>query len=123
MLIALPGEEVKNSAIVVPQSMIIAFLISGLLTVAISIALLFSIGDITAALTTPTKFPVIHIFYVATQSKAATTAMVAALILSLVLTTCGLLASASRLTWAFARDKGFPFSNYFAQVCISNSTQ
>ena len=112
------GEEVKDASIVVPRSMIIALLISGTLTIGISIALLFSIGDIKIALSSRTNFPVIEIFYRATQSKRATTAMMMALIFTLVFATFGTLASASRLVWAFARDNGLPFSIYFAHVSI-----
>ncbi|KAI4101081.1 MAG: hypothetical protein LQ339_005204 [Xanthoria mediterranea] len=110
------GEEVKDAANVVPQSMVIALIISGVLTMAFSIAILFGIGDIHLALQTPTHYPIIQIFYTATGSKGATTAITCTLILTLVSTTFGLLACASRLAWAFARDKGFPFPNYFAHV-------
>ncbi|KAL8970855.1 MAG: hypothetical protein Q9197_003587 [Variospora fuerteventurae] len=83
---------------------------------AFSIAMLFGIGNIIFVLKSPTKFPIIQIFLTATGSKGATTAMVCALVSTLVFSTFGLLACASRLAWAFARDKGLPFSNYFAKV-------
>lgn len=101
--------------------MVIAQIISGAFTLAFSIAILFGIGDITLALKSPTKYPIIHVFFKATGSKGATTAMVCALISSLVFSVFGLLACASRLAWAFARDQGFPFSNYFAHVSTSSS--
>ncbi|KAL9122705.1 MAG: hypothetical protein Q9187_000743 [Circinaria calcarea] len=110
------SEEVTNAAVVVPRSMILGIILSGVLAFAFAIAILFSIGDITAALSTPTNFPIIEIFQNATQSKRATNAMVTALISSLMFSTFGLLASASRLTWAFARDKGLPFPAYFSHV-------
>ena len=110
------SEEVRNASTVVPQSMIIALFISGALTIAFSIALLFCIGDITTALSSPTKYPIIQIFHTATGSKGITTAMVCALVTTLVFATFGTLASASRLTWAFARDKGIPFSDFWAHV-------
>ncbi|KAL8900820.1 MAG: hypothetical protein Q9207_005511 [Kuettlingeria erythrocarpa] len=110
------GEEVKDSAVVVPRSMVIAMVISGAFTMAFSIAMLFGIGDIMHTLTSPTKFPIIQIFLTATGSKGATTAMVCALISTLVFATFGTLACASRLAWAFARDKGLPFSTHFAKV-------
>ena len=115
-LITSAGEEVKNSATVVPQSMLIAQFISGAFAVAFSIAILFGIGDITSVLQTPTNYPIIQIFLNATRSKGATTAMVCALISTLIFSTFGLLACASRLAWAFSRDKGFPFSAFFAKV-------
>ena len=83
---------------------------------AFSIAILFGIGDITSVLQTPTSYPIIQIFLNATKSKGATTAMVCTLISTLIFSTFGLLACASRLAWAFSRDKGFPFSTFFAKV-------
>lgn len=110
------SEEVRNAAVIVPRSMITAMLISGVLTIAFSIALLFSIGDLVSVLAAPSGFPIIQVLYVATQSKGVTTVMCSALVLSLVFATFGTLASASRLTWAFARDNGFLFPKYFAHV-------
>ena len=96
--------------------MVLGMIISGGFAFAFSIALLFSIGNLTAALSTPTNYPIIEIFNNAVQSNRATNAMVAALISSMMFSTFGLLASASRLTWAFARDKGLPFSTYLSKV-------
>ena len=101
---------------VVPKGMMMGTIISGVSAFAFSIAILFSIGDLTAALSTPTNYPIIEIFKNAVQSNRATNAMVAALISSMMFSTFGLLASASRLTWAFARDKGLPFSSYLSHV-------
>ena len=112
----LVGEEVRDSARVVPRSMVIAFMISGAQTMAASIVILFSIGDITTALETPTKYPIIQIFFQATGSKAATTVMMCAITSALVFAAFGSLASASRLTWAFARDRGLPFSKFLSHV-------
>lgn len=96
--------------------MVIALAFSGVLTMAFSIAILFGIGDIALALRSPTKYAIIQVFLTATGSKGATTAMVSALISTLIFATFGTLACASRLAWAFARDKGFPFPDYFAHV-------
>lgn len=86
--------------------------------IGISVAILFSIGDVVSALKSPTKFPIIAVFHVATQSKAATTALMVALNSILVFGTFGALAAASRMAWAFARDNGLPFSDFFAHVSI-----
>ena len=96
--------------------MIVAFFISGALAFGASIAILFSVGDLKTILNTSTNYPIIQIFYIATQSKGATTAIIVGLMLTSVFSTFGLLASASRLTWALARDRGFPFSKYFEHV-------
>ena len=93
-----------------------AFWISGVQALGISIAILFSIGDLTAVLSTPTDYPIIQVFYVATQSKPATTAIIVALMLTSIFSCFGLLASASRLTWSFAQDRGIPFAGYLEHV-------
>lgn len=110
------GEEVENAATTVPQTMVLTVLINGILAFGFMIALLFSIGDIDKALNTPTGFPLIYIFHEATGSNAATTVMMSAIIIIAFFSTVGILASTSRLTWAFARDKGLPFSDFFAYV-------
>ena len=110
------GEEVVNAGMVIPRSMIAGMVRSGIFTFSFSIIILFCIGDLTTALSSPTNIPIIQIFYTATQSTRATNAMTAALISSLLLSSFGLVASASRLTWAFSRDKGLPFSSFFAHV-------
>lgn len=110
------AEEVDNAAVVVPTTMMWSMVVSGALCFGISIAILFCIGDVEKALSTPTGFPIIEIFFNATQSYAATNAMVSALIISMVFSSLGLMASASRLIWAFARDDGLPFPKYFSHV-------
>jgi amino acid transporter len=45
--------------------------------------------------------------------------MVSSLIISILFSGLGLLASASRLIWAFARDDGLPFPRYFSHVSPS----
>ncbi len=112
------GEEVQKAARVVPESMVIAFFISGSLAFAASIAILFSIGDLHSTLSTATDYPIIQVFYTATKSRGATTAIIVGLMMTSVFSTFGLLASASRITWALARDKGFPFSTYFQYVSV-----
>jgi choline transport protein len=33
----------------------------------------------------------------------------------------GIMATASRLLWSFARDNGVPFSNYISRVSVSSA--
>lgn len=80
------------------------------------ITLLFCIGDVEAAITTPTGFPTIQILYQATGSKAGATIIECMILLSTMIALFGVFASVSRLTWAFARDNGLPFSDFFAHV-------
>lgn len=96
--------------------MFFTIFLNGALGLGSYIALLFSIGDIDAALATPTGWPFIEIFYNATNSKAGTTAMTSVLIVLIICATFGYVAAASRQMWAFARDRGVPFHSYLAKV-------
>lgn len=76
----------------------------------------FCITDLDAALATHTGYPFIEVFYAATGSKGGTTVM-ASIVATLMLCACiSILATASRQTFAFARDDGMPFSPFFRKV-------
>lgn len=80
------------------------------------ITLCFTLGNIGEVLASPTGTPYIQVFYNATQSTAATTAMVSMVIV--VSIACNLTnnATASRQLYAFARDKGMPFSTWLSII-------
>lgn len=110
------AEEVSNASTVVPWAMITTVLINGPLGWAICIALGYTIlPTLNQALASPTGYDYIEVFHAAV-GKAGTAGMTALLILLVWCATFGFLATASRQTWAFARDRGLPFSDYFAKV-------
>lgn len=96
--------------------MIWTVVLNGTLTFVFIICLLFSLSNFEAASTSPTGYPIIEVFYQATKSKALTNVMMIMLVIleSVALLNC--VASVSRLTWAFARDHGLPFSDFYASV-------
>ena len=105
------AEEIQNAEVVVPWSMLITTLLNGSLGFAIVIAVLFVTPDITAALTSPTGvlgYPFMQIFYDATGSKAGSSVLIAIVIVMGVAANIAFIATASRLIWAFARDRGLP---------------
>ncbi|KAK4556924.1 hypothetical protein LTR86_005905 [Recurvomyces mirabilis] len=110
------SEEVKDAATTIPKVIILTIVINATLAFAFLIALLFCLGDIETVLSTPTGYPIIAIFVQATNSNAAGTVMEAGLIIVAFASGFALLASVSRLTFAFARDGGMPFSKFFAHV-------
>src|SRR5436190_6320277 len=99
--------------------MIWAVALNAVMSLAFLITLLFCIGDVDAALSTRTGFPIIQVFYQTTQSKAGATALVSLILVSNTVSMFGFFTSVSRLTWAFARDKGLPFSSFFSYVSVS----
>jgi choline transport protein len=112
------AEEVYNASTVVPWAIVATIMVNGVLGLALLIALLFCLGDVTAALTTPTGFPFIEIFAQATNSNAAATAMSCLILFLLTASGSGCMATASRLLWSFARDNGVPFSGYISRVSL-----
>lgn len=110
------AEEIKNAKVVVPRSMIYGTIINGTLAFCYLIAILYCMGDYAEALTSPTGYPIITIAYQATGSKTATFVLMALGMLPGWIALFNGLASVTRLTWAFARDNGLPFSEFFAVV-------
>ena len=105
------AEEIHNAELVVPWSMLTTTLLNGALGFAIVIAVLFVTTDITAALASPTGvlgYPFMQIFYDATGSKAGSSVLIAVMIIMDIAATIAFIATASRLVWAFARDRGLP---------------
>ncbi len=116
------SEEVANADVTVPWSMLLTTLLNGAFGFGIVIAVLFVTTNVEASLASPTGalgFPYMDIFYQSTGSKAGTTGMI---VIILVMTVCGTIASlatASRLIWAFARDRGLPFWRHVSKVSPS----
>jgi choline transport protein len=124
MLILRPStvaEEVYNASTVVPWAIVATIMVNGVLGLALLLALLFCLGDIDAALNTPTGFPFIEIFAQATNSNTAATIMTCLILFLLAASGSGGMATASRLLWSFARDNGVPFSGYISRVSLRNS--
>jgi choline transport protein len=119
MLILRPStvaEEVYNASTVVPWAIVATIMVNGVLGLALLLALLFCLGDINAALNTPTGFPFIEIFAQATNSNTAATIMTSLILFLLAASGSGGMATASRLLWSFARDNAVPFSGYISRV-------
>ena len=112
------AEEVINASVIVPWCMIGTILLNGTLGFATVIAFLFCIGNVDDALNSATGYDFIEVFYAATKSHAGASVMTAIPTALVICASFGFLASASRLTWAFARDKGLPFSNFLAHVWL-----
>jgi choline transport protein len=110
------SEEVRNAPTVIPKMLVQTIVINGTIAFAFVLALLFSVGDVDKDLQSPTGYPIMEIFYQATGSAKAATAMQSAISLVGLASSLGVVASVSRLTWAFARDGGLPYSSFFAHV-------
>ncbi|KAE9379461.1 amino acid transporter [Stipitochalara longipes BDJ] len=110
------SDEVKGARTRVPHAMIIAVTFNSIMQFAFMVTVMFCIGDVDEVVNTPTLLPIIEVYYQATQSKAATNILVFMIAFILFISLFNIFASVSRLTWAFARDNGLPFSRTFSYI-------
>jgi choline transport protein len=96
--------------------MMLTVLTSSITTFVFTICLLYTLGDYQAALSSPTGLPIIQVIYGATKSVAATNTLMSMILIVFVIGNFSNLASLSRLAWAFARDGGLPYSDFFSYV-------
>ncbi|EAT79626.1 hypothetical protein HBI56_150380 [Parastagonospora nodorum] len=109
------SEEIKDAGKTVPKAMIGAYLMNGSLGIIFLVSYMFMVTDVEAALNDASGYAHIWVF-----SQAVGTGGVVALnAIPTVLIFAGTLTynlSTSRQTWAFARDKGLPFSSWISTV-------
>ena len=110
------GDEVKGARTRVPHSMITAVVLNSIMQFGFCVALMYCIGDVDKVTNSSTGLPIIEVLYEATKSKPATNFLLVMIAFVLFVSLFNILASAARLTWAFARDNGLPFSKTFAYV-------
>ncbi|KAF5615594.1 choline transporter [Fusarium tjaetaba] len=84
-------------------------------TIPFFLALLFSVHDLNAVASS--GLPIMEVFYQATGNRRdACTVLTVWVLFNFFGVTVSCLATAGRLTWAFARDNGLPYSKIFASV-------
>ena len=132
------AEEVRDAAYVIPRSMMWTWLGNGLLGWVMGVTFCFCVTDTLSVLTTPfggttlrmhmpmhmnsnnwlTSVPVpfIQVFYNTTGSVGGATGMTCLMLVIAIFACVAVMATNSRQLFAFARDKGVPFSGFFGQV-------
>ncbi|KAL4925686.1 putative GABA permease [Aspergillus undulatus] len=115
------SEEIENATVVVPRSILLSVLINGCLGFGMLLALLFCLGDINAALESPTGYPFMHIFLHGTGSRGGAAAMAAIVIVVCICSSTGMMAATSRQLWSFSRDRGVPGWKLWSRVSSSTA--
>lgn len=112
------SEEIQDASVVVPRAIMFTIFINGSLAFGMLIATLFSLNDVEGALNTPTDYPYMEILLKSTGSVAGATILASILVVMQFFANVGLLASASRMCWSFARDRGLPGWNFLQHVSV-----
>lgn len=108
-------EEIPNAAIVAPKILIYCVLIGMTTGFIFLMCLLFVGGDLTKVISSPAG-PIGYIFFHATGSKAGTVCLLIFPLVCLMFAGISIMTTSSRMTYAFARDGGLPFSKLLSRV-------
>ncbi|KAI6857684.1 amino acid transporter [Hortaea werneckii] len=100
------AEESKNPTTAVPRALMSTWIVGFLTSFVIAIACMYSAQDFDKIASTPTGLPVFELFRQAMRSDVASTVMLVVMLLAGFAALAGCQQTASRLTWAFARDHG-----------------
>lgn len=109
-------EEMKDASKQAPRAMIWSVYIGALTGFIFLLSVCFCIGDITTVADTPTLVPLIQIYFDSTNSNAAACVLASLIVVIDLGAANALLAEGSRSLYAFARDKGLPFSGAVSWV-------
>lgn len=113
------SEEIQNAAAVVPNAMVLSITLNGVMGLGMLIAALFCLGDVETVLAAPYAF--MAIFQQAVGSDAGATAMSALVTVLMICALISFVATGSRMTWSFARDRGLPGWYYISKVRSNKS--
>ncbi|TAQ86145.1 hypothetical protein B7494_g5542 [Chlorociboria aeruginascens] len=109
------SEEIRNASSVVPKVIVGSLLVNGVLAFLTLLSILFCIGNLDYVLEFP-SLPFIAVIFQGIDNKAGTTAMVAIITILIIFAAVSFVATASRMTWSFARDRGLPGWKYLSKV-------
>lgn len=114
------AEEVENAAISIPRAICASMLINGAVGFVMMVTTLFCLGDVDSVLGTATGYPFIQVFYNSVQSRGGAVAMGTIVLILTWACATGIITTASRMTWSFARDRGTPGSKWLSKVAPHN---
>ncbi|KAM4065974.1 amino acid permease [Hirsutella rhossiliensis] len=108
-------EEIPEPHVQGPRIMLYCIFIGVFTGFVFLSALLFCVKDIERVINAPYG-PLLQIFMDATKSPAGSTCLLMIPTIGIVFTLTTLMCASSRMSYAFARDRGMPFSSVFARV-------
>ncbi|KAJ5512918.1 Amino acid/polyamine transporter I [Penicillium fimorum] len=109
------SEEIKDAGRNVPRAMAWGYFINGIMAAILLVAYLFATPSVEDSLNDITGFPFLYVFKQATNT-AGVNGLTAIILLPVIFSNIMFNASTSRQTWAFARDKGLPYSRWISEI-------
>ncbi|KAE8377711.1 amino acid/polyamine transporter I [Aspergillus bertholletiae] len=109
------SEEVRDAGRYVPIAIVWGFFTNGAMAAVMVITYLFAMPSLEDALEDPTGFPFIYVFK-NTVGTAGVNGLTAIILIPVIFSNILFNASTARQTYAFARDKGLPFSKWICKV-------
>lgn len=106
----------RNASGEAPKAIVMSVYIGAVTGFIFLVAVCFCIGDITATAQSSTGVPLIQIFYNSTGSVVGTCFLSSMIVVIVLVCANALLAEGSRSLFAFARDRGLPFSKLISKV-------
>lgn len=110
------SEEIQDASITLPRAIMGSVVLNVTLVFTIITTLCFTLGDPAEALSSPTGYAFIQVFYNATGSLAGTSVLTFIVIFMLSICAVSEAAACSRQIWSFARDAGLPCSPWLSRV-------
>lgn len=115
------SEELKDAAWILPRAMVATAVCNYIMGFVMTITLMFTIGDVSVALASPTGQPYVAVLLTATNSLGATVTLTVVVAILMVFCAVNQVTTSSRQLFAFARDGGLPFSPFLGHVSIFSS--
>jgi amino acid transporter len=109
-------EEMKDARKQAPRAIVWSVYIGAITGFIFLVAICFCIGDIETTASSTTGVPLIQIFYDSTGSVGGACALTSLITAIVLVCANSLMAEGSRSVFAFARDRGLPFSSIFSKV-------
>lgn len=110
------SEEIKHARKQAPRAIIMSVYLGGVTGFIFLVAACFCIGSIEGTATTSTYVPILQVFLNSTQSRPGAICLAVLIIGICIGASNGLTAEGGRAVFAFARDRGLPFSDTFSTV-------
>ncbi|PGH15170.1 hypothetical protein AJ79_02535 [Helicocarpus griseus UAMH5409] len=111
------AEETPDPARNVPKAIMLTVIIGFLTSFPFACVLMYCLIDFPSVVGTSTNVPMLELFYIAYgKNQAAALAIMAFVTLAYFFSLFPQHAYQARMCWAFSRDKGMPFSDFWAHI-------